>query len=258
MQTTTMILGGTFKWLQKLGAREKWVHLLVWLVPCCIFNVPAFEFTLGVFHGNDYSLWVPSTYGLVLNALIFYGNTYLIGELLRQDLPKFIVLSLLWLTGICLLETILDSAYYFLFYAYLDGAILLDILVGSFLLNAMFFYLPSFVYGVLSGINPAAGAEMKIHIKNGNESVFVSADELFFIESDSNYCIYHTAHGKYVERTSLASLEKVLPPQFIRCHKSFIVNSKLMERQRAKELEIAGHKLPIGRKYKHRLKEISL
>jgi hypothetical protein len=219
-----------------------------------VVNVPSLELTFGVFNGHDYSLLVPSIYGLVLNALIFYANVYLIQQLLRQDRRKFTVLSLSYFAGLCLMETLLDSIYFYLFYGYQNGSVLLDILIGSFLMNGMFFYLPSFVYGVLSSLNHSVETvAAKIHIKNGNESVFVSAKELLYVESDSNYCVFQTTTNKYLERRSLASLEEELPQQFVRCHKSFIINTDLIGRQSAKELEIGGRKLPIGRKYKAQL-----
>ena len=94
---------------------------------------------------------------------------------------------------------------------------------------------------------------LKICIKDGTKSVFVTADQLLYIKSDGNYCIYQTAAHKYLERRSLSSLEKELPTPFVRCHKSYIVNTDLIEQQTAKEVEISGHKVPLGRKYKVQL-----
>src|SRR6185437_6105755 len=76
--------------------------------------------------------------------------------------------------------------------------------------------------------------ENRLIIKSGGRVVFIQIDEIDWIEAAANYVRLHVA-GKnaYLFRESIGRMaDKLDPVQFIRIHRSFIVNvSKIKELQ---------------------------
>lgn len=71
-----------------------------------------------------------------------------------------------------------------------------------------------------------------LHNQNRHSLVFsfdkkqysIDHDEILYISSYGHYITIHTAQEKYEWKYSLKELEPILPQQFVRCHRSFIVN----------------------------------
>lgn len=59
-------------------------------------------------------------------------------------------------------------------------------------------------------------------LKIDNKNTFIDLNDILFIEKAGVKIIYHTYQGDYVSYNSFNKLS--LPQNFIRCHKSFIVN----------------------------------
>ena len=242
------LITGSLLVFKNLGSRERFFHLTIWLIGLILINIPSLALTFGVFHGNDYSLLVPSIYGAVINGFIFYGTTYLITNQIQANTRGVITTALLWFSGLCILESGLDSLYH-LFYRPLDVAVATDITVGSFLMNGIFFFIPSLVYGIFTAWHHPKIEQTKIHIKDGSKDIYVSYNDLLFIESNGNYLVFNCRSGKFIERKSLTKVEHELPAQFKRCHKSYIINANLIDKKTYNEIEISGNRIPIGRKY---------
>lgn len=234
---------------------EKYIHLSVWIGVAIWVNIPQFEVTVGAFRGTDLSLLVPMLYGVPVNALIFYGNAILIRNYLRKETSLFLKLSIPFLITISILEFVLDVVYYFLFYRDLNWSIVLETFYGTFLMNGIFFYLPSFVFGVVRDWKAEVVDDdsKKIVIYDGHEEVYLTRNEISFVESDGNYVTFHTTQGTLIERTSLTNLESRLPSNFIRCHKSYIVNQNQISKKSASTIWVGEHRIPIGRKFKFNL-----
>lgn len=58
----------------------------------------------------------------------------------------------------------------------------------------------------------------------------VHVDEVLFIEANSIYAELHLQEKKLLYRTSLNLLEQQLPPNFIRVHRSFIINKDFVKK----------------------------
>jgi len=82
-----------------------------------------------------------------------------------------------------------------------------------------------------------------------NIKKFIDID---YVESMREYAVYHTtSHGKIIALVSLKKLEGILPEdQFMRIHKSYIVNKKKVNTLEGNLLHLANAKLPIGASYK--------
>ncbi|WP_367390258.1 LytR/AlgR family response regulator transcription factor [Lewinella sp. LCG006] len=254
MSTTKQIFLGIIKVFNQLSPQSLRIHLLVWFTGLIIINLPALQLTIGNFHSDDYSLLVPSLYGVLLNGFLGYGTIHLITSQSKPDLHGFFRSSLPLLGIISLVESQLDAAFFLFFYGDLNFSIYLDIFWGTVLMNTLFFYVPASVLAVLLWWRSTPAFSMpRIEIKDGQQKVFLAPEEVYFVESDSNYAIFHTVRGRLLQRTSLTRLEEELPRQFTRCHRSFIVNQQHIQKRSAQEVEVAGKVVPVGRKYKSNL-----
>ena len=65
-----------------------------------------------------------------------------------------------------------------------------------------------------------------ISLKNKGFEQKIHVDEVLFLEASSVYVVLHLKDKKELYRTSLNLLEQQLPDNFIRIHRSFIVNVK--------------------------------
>ncbi|MBX2845387.1 MAG: response regulator transcription factor [Saprospiraceae bacterium] len=92
-----------------------------------------------------------------------------------------------------------------------------------------------------------------IFIKDESKLVRVQFQEIFFIQSDGNYCTLYTQKRKFHFRKTLIELEKNLPKDaFVRIHRSYILHlvHVLEVNSRENYVFIPNHKLPIGKKYR--------
>lgn len=234
-----------------LSRKERAIHAISWTIGLTLVNIPGWDVTIGNFHSNDYSLLIPSIYGTFFNAFLFYENSRMVVDLLEIDSKLFIRKSIILLLAISLPEAMMDMAYYSFFYHQLPTIIVSETLWGQLLMNGIFFYLPSLVFGFTKAWKkrPGSNSDSRITIRDGGEMIYLQISELTHIESDGNYCIYYAAK-KHLVRQSLVQAKAMLPERFIRCHKSFIVNTELIEKKTYHDLSIGQHTIPIGRKYR--------
>ena len=238
-------------YIKAMSRKVKAIHLFVWLGGILTLNWPGSDFTIGVFHSSDNSLLMTSIYGALMNAVLFYGVILLVMKWFKADLKKFVVkLGQLFIL-ITIIEIILDFIYFYAFYKSLPEWVIFDMLTGPLLMNGIFFLVPGLVYGIIIDGRESNSEEpiQKIKIKDGSKEIFITPSELYFINSDGNYVVYHTEKGKIMVRESLSSLEKELPVIFKRSHRSFIVNTSHIRSKTYDTLVIKEEKIPIGRTY---------
>ncbi len=238
-------------YIKAMSRKVKAIHLFVWLGGILTLNWPGSDFTIGVFHSSDNSLLMTSIYGALMNAVLFYGVILLVMKWFKADLKKFVVkLGQLFIL-ITIIEIILDFIYFYAFYKSLPEWVIFDMLTGPLLMNGIFFLVPGLVYGIIIDGRESNSEEpiQKIKIKDGSKEIFITPSELYFINSDGNYVVYHTEKGKIMVRESLSSLEKELPDIFKRSHRSFIVNISHIRSKTYDTLVIKDEKIPIGRTY---------
>jgi len=107
-------------------------------------------------------------------------------------------------------------------------------------------------------INSMAKKEVEgeLVIKDGHAMVKVKHSDILFITASGNYAEIQTSTKKYLNRTSLDNLlSEIDSPNFIRIHRSHIVNAKMIDIFHANEVSIQNQKLPISRRYKEKLKD---
>lgn len=89
-------------------------------------------------------------------------------------------------------------------------------------------------------------------IKSGYEHVKVSIDEIKYIKSDADYTEVYVGDQRYLSSEPLRYwLEQLDSDQFIRIHKSYIVNIAMVEKVSGNQVYLIDEMvIPIGRAYK--------
>ena len=89
------------------------------------------------------------------------------------------------------------------------------------------------------------------YIKADNQFVRIAFNDVQFVEALQNYVCIYTAEKKYISYLTMKSVEEYLPAvQFIKTHKSFIVNAAKIDAIEGNEIRIAQHRIPISRSEK--------
>jgi DNA-binding LytR/AlgR family response regulator len=89
-----------------------------------------------------------------------------------------------------------------------------------------------------------------IFVKDGTKLVRINFNDLLFIKSEGNYASFVQEHSQTMSLMSMKDLETKLPTEFIRIHRSYIVNTKKIEIINQDEIQLKDKKIPIGEKYK--------
>ncbi len=179
-----------------------------------------------------------------LEAMIFLKSQNVDLIFLDINLPK--------ISGIDFLRALPNPPHIILTTAFSDYAL------ESYELNVTDYLLKPFsferfskaVNKVLPNSNSASTNEL--YIKSGFEHIKIIIEDILFIKSDADYTEIITEKMKYLSSESLRHwLEVLSKHQFIRIHKSYIINTKKIEKFSRNTVTISqNHKLPIGRAFK--------
>ena len=85
-----------------------------------------------------------------------------------------------------------------------------------------------------------------ILLKSGKETHRLRFDHIYYLEGSGNYITYHTSSGKLLSLQTMKELEEELPRQFVRIHKSFIVNIDHVDSFESHQVKVKGSDLPIS------------
>lgn len=91
----------------------------------------------------------------------------------------------------------------------------------------------------------------ELFVKNGKDYVRIGSDDILWIQASGNYIEIFTSHEKsYLLRVGLKDIEGRLPEeQFIRVHKSYIVNKKHILKFNSHSIKTSQGELPLARSY---------
>lgn len=93
-----------------------------------------------------------------------------------------------------------------------------------------------------------------------NSKAVINLSDLMYIKSDDHYLEFNFKNRDRpeVDRGKMNELLKRLPSQFVKVHRSYLVNTNFIKLIKSKQLVIKnGEELPISRTYKDSLKEIT-
>lgn len=90
-----------------------------------------------------------------------------------------------------------------------------------------------------------------LELTSNRQTVKIPYDDIIYIESLSDYIKVHSRHrNAVVSKEKISVMAEELPEQFVRIHRSFIVNTQKITSHNANEVELDGIQLNIGRSYK--------
>jgi DNA-binding LytR/AlgR family response regulator len=91
-----------------------------------------------------------------------------------------------------------------------------------------------------------------VYFKVDKKMVRTKMSDILYIESIKDYVKVRTSEKEIVTQQKISYLEESLPKeQFLRIHRSFIVNRDKIDAYSATDIEIGKHHVPIGRNYKN-------
>lgn len=97
--------------------------------------------------------------------------------------------------------------------------------------------------------------EDTITIKSGYDLHKIRLNDILFIEGSSEYVTFQTTELRIMSYQTLKSLEISLPQrQFMRVHRSFIVNKDKVKALKGKQILIENHKIPVSETYLENVK----
>jgi DNA-binding LytR/AlgR family response regulator len=90
-----------------------------------------------------------------------------------------------------------------------------------------------------------------VYLKSGYTYFKLDLQEILFVESRKDYIRVVTKERTIVSKYKLSDMEKDLEGKgFLRIHRSYIANLRHITSFTAADLDVAGHRLPIGDSYK--------
>jgi DNA-binding LytR/AlgR family response regulator len=96
-----------------------------------------------------------------------------------------------------------------------------------------------------------------IFIRAERKMVKVFYDDILYVEGLKDYVKIITNTDTVVTKMQMGNMEKILPDkQFIRCHRSYIVNRKKITAFTKYDIEIGKIEIPIGSSYSENISEI--
>jgi len=70
-----------------------------------------------------------------------------------------------------------------------------------------------------------------IAVKTGRKIDMIPVGEILYLKSESDYVMIHTASGRFLKEQTMKQFEQSLPPeQFVRVHRSYMVNVRAISR----------------------------
>jgi DNA-binding LytR/AlgR family response regulator len=96
-----------------------------------------------------------------------------------------------------------------------------------------------------------------VYFKVDKKMIKTKMADVLYIESVKDYVKVKTPEREIVTQQKISYLEESLPrEQFLRIHRSFIVNLEKIDAYSATDVEIGKHSIPIGRNYKNDVMKI--
>jgi DNA-binding LytR/AlgR family response regulator len=99
---------------------------------------------------------------------------------------------------------------------------------------------------VVVGLRP-----IYITIKDAFSRTKILINEIQYMKSENVYVEIYTKRKMYITRCKLSELiEEIEDENFVRVHRSYVVNKKFIERSSSQEILVNGERIPVSRSYK--------
>ncbi len=77
---------------------------------------------------------------------------------------------------------------------------------------------------VESRYSPKSAEHSFLAVVGSQEQVLIPAEDVYYVDGVRNYTYLHVHAGRYLSRIGLGEIEEQAPPQFMRVHRSYLVN----------------------------------
>lgn len=98
--------------------------------------------------------------------------------------------------------------------------------------------------------------EQHLFIRADRKTVKLALSAIQYIESMSDYLKIYTPTQTYLTKEKISTIEQELPAQFLRIHRSFIINTRHLRAFTPEMAEVAGKELPISRSQRQQVLEV--
>lgn len=96
-----------------------------------------------------------------------------------------------------------------------------------------------------------------IFIKKNKTFIKLMYDDILYVNSNHVYVELNTVCGrKYLVRSSLTDYLELLPPTFIKVHRSYAINTKHIVELTSSEVVLKGCKIPVSREFRKNITSI--
>ncbi len=89
-----------------------------------------------------------------------------------------------------------------------------------------------------------------IFVRENRRQVKLVFNNIYYVQGLKDYLKIYTTTGHHVIKSTMNNFERQLPSQFIRVHRSYIVNKNHITAYTNQDIEINDHEIPIGENYK--------
>ena len=90
----------------------------------------------------------------------------------------------------------------------------------------------------------------QLEITYRGTSQYLDVNDIQYIKSDNVYVEIFTEGHRYIQRKFLGQISKELPAQFVRVHRSYLVNMDRVTELNKTFVLIDDQKTPVSRKFK--------
>ncbi len=95
-----------------------------------------------------------------------------------------------------------------------------------------------------------------IYVNSNKKNIKIDFDSVLYIDSIKDYIRIHTSEKTIVTKEKISSFIDKLSEDFIRVHRSYIVNKNKVTAYTAKDIEIEDIEIPIGNYYKDEIRKL--
>ena len=91
-----------------------------------------------------------------------------------------------------------------------------------------------------------------VFLKTGYEQIKVEFDDILYLNAEGNYINVVLLTGKLLTRMTFAEMEALLPPSnFVRIHRSYIVNKDHVDKIERHQVTIRNEIIPVSENYRN-------
>lgn len=90
----------------------------------------------------------------------------------------------------------------------------------------------------------------QLEITYRGTSQLLDVKDILYIKSDNVYVEIFTTEKRHIQRKFLGEVAKELPSNFVRVHRSYLVNMDFVSEVKRSYIRVGDHKIPVSRKFK--------